>query len=251
MQITRALTCLIALASMLATTAQAAYRATAEFDAGSTRPVSIALIPVHATVIKAKVVESEQMVEESSELGEMLGDALAGILEHQGYLVKHVDAQEVNSDPQLQEYVVDANRRYDELSGQIRRNKIKRRIYNAGDEIKLLASYLDVDAIAFTRLQVVAATGGRTAVALLLGIGSTGGTAASLSLFDGTTGDLEAQIVSTYMGESAKSIEERPAAEMALIAASMLDDLPLADPALRAETGADEDVLKDLESLLE
>lgn len=241
---------LIAVLALVATQAFAAYRATPEFEQGATRPVSIGLIPVHAAVIKAKVVQAENLVEESTELGDMLGAELAALLEEQGYEVKLIDSGQVNADPQLQEYVIDANRRYDELSGQIRRNRIKRRIYNGGDEVKLLADYLGVDAIAFGRLQVVAATGGRKAVGLLLGIGTIGGTSASLSLIDGGSGDLEALLVSTYVGASYNSIEEHPEAEMAQIAASILAKLPPADPAARIETRSDEEVLGEIESLL-
>jgi len=235
---------------LVALSADAALRATPEFEDGSRRPVSIALIPVHASVVKAKVVQAESLIEESIELGGYLAVELAALLNDQGYAVKLLDAEQVNSDPQLQEYVVDANRRYDEIRAQIRRNRVKRRIYNAGNEVKLLANYLDVDAIAFTRLQVVAATAGRAAVALLVGIGSMGGTMASVSLIDGNSGDLEAYMVSTAV-PSYKDIEQDPASQMARIAASTLRRLPLADPAARVELSDEEDVLSELESLLD
>ncbi len=249
----RKLTCrgLFACAALLVTMqANAALRATPEFEDGSTRPVSIALIPVHASVVKAKIVQTENLVDESSELGGYLGAELAALLREQGYEVKLIDAEQVNSDPRLQEYIVDANRRYDEMAAQIRRSRVKRRIYNAGDEVKILADYLDVDAIAFTRLQVVAATGGRTAVALLVGIGSTGGTTASVSLVDGNSGDLEAYMVSTR-GASYTAIEEDPQGQMVRIAESTLRRLPAADPAARVELSDEEGVLAEPEALLE
>ncbi|HEY8518962.1 MAG TPA: hypothetical protein VIN61_02685 [Gammaproteobacteria bacterium] len=245
---------LVALGLLLASgSAGAAMRATDEFREGTTRPLKVALLPVHATVVKAKVIETENLVEESTELGRLLAAEIDELMRAGGYQVEVIDADRVNVDPRLQEYVVDANRRYDELLGQVRPNRIKRRLYNAGDEARVLADYLGVDAIAFTRLQVVAATGGRTAVALLVGIGSMGGASANLALVDGDTGDLEAWFVSTYVGASAKSIEENPQGEMAQIAASMLAKLPGADPTLRVEEEpeSDEDVLSGVEALLE
>ncbi|HLF13249.1 MAG TPA: hypothetical protein VJA26_18775 [Gammaproteobacteria bacterium] len=230
--------------------APAAMRATEEFKDGSTRPVSIALLPVQATVVKAKVVETEELIEESTELGALLGRELDAVMEANGYAVELISPERVNADPQLQEYVIDANRRHDEMLGQLRLNRVKRRIYNAGDEIRLLADYLGVDAIAFSRLQVVAATGGRTAVALLVGIGSIGGTSSTLSLVDGDTADLEALFTSTYAGASYKAIEENPEGQMAQVAKSTLNRLPPADASVRAEEGDDEDVLSDVESLL-
>ena len=97
---------------------------------------------------------------------------------------------------------------------------------------------------------MVAATGGRTAVALLVGIGSTGGTMATVSLVDCDSGDLEAYMVSSA-GASSKAIEEDPQGQMARIAESTLSRLPAADPAARVELSSEEDVLLELESLLE
>jgi hypothetical protein len=228
----------------------AAMRATPEFQDGTTRPVSIALLPVQATVVKAKVVESENLVDESSELGGLLAAELEAIMESNGYLLELVSPERINADPRLQEYVVDANRRYDEMLGQVRLNRVKRRIYNAGDEMRLLAGYLGVDAIAFSRLQVVAATGGRTAVALLVGIGSMGGTSSTLSIVNGSSGDLEALFISANTGGSYKQIEEDPRGQMARVAAATLARLPNADPSVQAVQTDDEDVLAEVESLL-
>ena len=228
----------------------AAMRATPEFEDGSTRPVSIALLPVQATVVKAKVVESESLVEESSELGGYLGTELDSLMESNGYAVELITPARINADAQLQEYVVDANRRYDEMLTQVRFNRVKRRIYNAGDAMRLLADYLGVDAVAFSRVQIVAATGGRTAVALLVGIGSMGGTNSTLSIVDGDTGDLEALFMSAYTAGSYKQIEEDPRGQMAKIAAATLARLPNADPSVHVEQADDDDVLSEVESLL-
>jgi hypothetical protein len=240
-----------AAALLTATQAPAAMRATDEFKAGSTRPVSIALLPVQATVVKAKVVQTEELIGESTQLGAMLGMQLDTVMESKGYAVEVISPERINADPKLQEFVVDANRRHDEMLGQVRLNRVKKRIYNGGDEMRVLADYLGVDAIAFSRLQVVAATGGRTAVALLVGIGSMGGTSSTLTLIDGDTADLEALFTSTYVGASYSAIEANPDGQMTQVALSTLDRLPPADPSVRSDEPSDDDVLSDVESLLQ
>lgn len=242
----------LGLTLMWAGHAESAIRATKEFKAGSTRPLRIALLPVRASAAVARVVKTESRVEESSELGEFYALELGDRLEAKGYLVRSLTADEVNADPLLQEYVLDANRRYDEMLAQLRFGRIKRRIYNLGDEARLLARYLDVDAIAFARLSVVAATGGRTAVAVLIGIGSLGGSQALVGIVDGRSGDLEAVATGSSMA-SAKSIEENPRGEMGHIAESTLRRFPDADPSARATDGDPDDdaVLEDIEALLQ
>lgn len=242
---------LLACAGMLLSVdLSAAIRSTPEFTEGATRPVSVAVIPVQSVVVKAKVVQTEELVEESTIFGRHFGAALASLLAEKGYSVRAVSSEDINSDPRLQELVVDANRRFEELNEQIRRGRVKRRIYNAGDQVRLLADYLNVDAIAFSTLQVQAATGGRTAVALLVGLGGMGATFATVSLIDGISGDLEAYMYSAGFGAGYNAIMEDPEGRMADLADNVLDRLPDADPDAR-EAPTDADVLLDIESLLE
>ena len=236
----------------------AAMHATEEFEDGSTRPVSIALLPVHAELLKQKIVESENQIEESTELAEYLTNAMIAEFESRNYVVRVITPQEINMDPELQELVVDADRRYGELLTQVQ-TKLKRQVakrrYNAGEEMVLLAAKLGVDAIAFTRMQIVASAPGRSVLAHTIGIGSAGSTSMmSISLIDGKSSDIEAYFVppvlrrgSAFSGYNA--IMEDPVGEMAKMARITLDDLPQADPSGRAQN-ADEDVLADLESLL-
>ena len=48
-------------------TAEAAMHATPEFEAGTTRPRTIAFLPPQAMLIKQKIVQTEQQLEESGQ----------------------------------------------------------------------------------------------------------------------------------------------------------------------------------------
>ncbi|MGD8324656.1 MAG: hypothetical protein PVF50_09835 [Gammaproteobacteria bacterium] len=222
---------------------------TPEFEDGSKRPVSIALLPPQASVATQRLVTAEAQVDESLEFAIIYTAQIAALLEEQGYLVEIIDADRVNADPRLQEYVVDANRRYDELLQQVRPRRIKKRLYNAGDEARALANHLNVDALGFPRLTVVGATGGKIAMSVLLG-GSMGGSFGTLSLVDGHSGDLEAHLVGPG-GNSARKFDEDPDGMIGRITDNLVKGLPNADPSARVEPETDdEDVLAEIESLL-
>jgi hypothetical protein len=197
--------------------------ATSEFEDGATRPVSIALLPIQASAVKAKVVDTEALVAESTNLGTLFGTELEADLKAKGYTVEVITPERVNSDAKLQEYVVDANRDYDEMTKRVRRKQLKNRAYKAGDEV----------------------------TAVLVGIGTTGSTTATLGLVDGHSGVLEARLAGMDSGSSSKKLEEDPQREMASIAELVTAKLPEADPSARVEQADDEDVLSDLEDLLD
>jgi hypothetical protein len=231
--------------------------ATHEFEDGSTRPVSVALLPSQVELVKQKLIRQEAQVEESGELESYLTAATAAEFEARGYQIVVPTTSEIASDPTLQELVVDANRRFGEMRTNLearlsKTKQVQRRRYNAGDEIKLLAARLGVDAIAFTRMQIIAPAAGVRARNFGLG----GETALmSVSIVDGTSGDLEAYITLPGMKRGKMfgghdDIIENPAEQMGNYAAGTLDDLPQADPSLRV-VQTDEDVLADLEALLE
>ena len=66
---------------------------------GATRPQSIALLPVEATVKRARVVETEGLVDESVVYGEMFNSSPKHSSRTKGYQVQVVDAERINSDP--------------------------------------------------------------------------------------------------------------------------------------------------------
>lgn len=247
---------LFAGAALMGAPAEAEVHATPEFESGETRPVSIGLLPAHVMLMKQKMIRRSNEVEEAGELEGHLTAAVASELGAHGYEVRVLDAESISADARLQELVVDADRRYGEtltnIMSRLSKKRVKRREYNAGDSMKLLAAHLGVDAIAFVRMDVVAS--GKAVQALNFGLGGTQ-TMMSVSLIDGTSADIEAYITLPVMrrGKLAGGYDDMmadPDVEMSRYASVTLDDLQEADPSLRVEA-SDEDVLDDLESLLE
>jgi hypothetical protein len=243
---------LVTLAVALASSAPAfAERGfTDEFVSGATRPHSIALLPVDATITRAQVVETRGLIDESVVFGAQFNDDVAKILADKGYEVQVVDADRINADPTLQEYVVDAKRAYDEMIARYRPKKLPERIYNAGDSARLLATHLGVDAIAFSKLSITVTGAGKAIVAGLIG-GSTQGANSMIGIVDGQTADLEAvQIALAIVTPGEKSPDEM-AGYVATLAAGNTKHLPGADPSERIEVAVSDDaVLDEVESLI-
>jgi hypothetical protein len=248
-------TALIA-AALGAQSASAALHATAEFVSGKTRPVKIALLPAHVELQKQKMIRRETEVKEGGELEGHLGNAVARELSSRGYEVKRITSDVINADPALQELVVDADRRYGELLSQVAvklPRQVAQRRYKAGDEMKLLAARLGVDAIAFTRMALIAA--GKGVQVLNMGMGGTQ-TMLSVSLIDGRTADIEAYLTLPVMKRGQAfggyaDIMNNPDHEMGRLAAATFDDMPKAEPSLRAAGATGSDVINDVESLLQ
>lgn len=258
----RLLTSAVAAAAMAgAVTANAAMHATEEFEQGATRPRSIVFLPPQATLIKKKVVQTEQQIEESGELANYLGASVEAAFKAQGYDVRVLSPADVSADPELQELVLDASRRYAEMLTQLRMRlprQIAKRRYEAGDEMRLLASKLGVDAVGFAEIQIFAAAAGASAVSILTGFGSAGSsTLISVSVIDGATSNIEAFFVPPVLRRGSiagyDAIMADPAGKIAELTEATLRDLPQVDAAARAssETESDEDVLSDVEDLLE
>jgi len=242
---------------LLSQSALAKVIATDEFEEGTTRPVTIVVLPSQVELVKQRMMRREAQVEESGDLEQHLTAAVAEQFRVHGYEVSVVSAEDIAADADLQELVVDANRRFDELMTNVgarlgKSKNVREREFNAGDVVRLLASRLDVDALAFARMQIIAPAAGVRAFNLGMG-----GESAMLAvtIVDGTSADVEAYITlpvgrrgSMFGGHD--DIIENPEREMENYAAATLEDIPDADPSLRAES-SDEDVLSELESLLE
>lgn len=251
-----------ALAAVLigaAVRAEAGMYATKEFEAGTTRPRTIVFLPPQAMLIKQKVIQTEQQIEESGELANYLGASVQAAFAAQGYEVRVLEPEQVNADPELQELVLDAGRRYSEMLTQVRTRlprQIGKRRYEAGDEMRTLAGKLGVDAVGFAEIQIFAAAPGATAVALITGFGAAGSsTLLTVSVIDGSTANIEAYFVPPAMRRGGmagyEAIMADPAGRIGELAAATLRDLPQADPAARATTESDEDVLSEVEDLLD
>jgi hypothetical protein len=232
----------------------AEMHATAEFESGTMRPVTIALLPAQVSLIKQRMIRAEAEVEEAGILEGYLTDSVAAGLESKGYLVRVVSAEAINADPQLQSLVVESNRSFDELLGNVSarlRKQIETRRYHAGETLTLLAQKLDVDAIGFVRMQVYAAAKG----VQIMNMGTGGAqTMMSVSLVDRNTTDIEAYVTLPLLRRGKvfggyDDIMKNPDEEMARFASATLNDLLAADPTLRVEQSGD-DVLADIESLL-
>lgn len=257
----RLLTDLLAVGLMAggAATADAAMHATEEFESGATRPRTIAFLPPQAMLIKQKVVQRENQIEESGELANYLGASVLAAFKAQGYEVRVLTPNEIGVDAELQELVLDASRRYAEMLTQVRLRlprQIGKRRYEAGDEMRLLASKLGVDAVGFAEIQIFAAAAGASAVSILTGFGSAGSsTMISVSVIDGATANIEAFFVPPVMRRGSMAgydaIMADPAGRIGELTEATLRDLPKVDAAARSASESEEDVLSDVEDLLE
>lgn len=235
--------------------ATAEMHATDEFASGATRPVTIALLPSRVELVKQRIIRQKAQPEEAGELEGHLTAAVETELREKGYEVKVVSHEAIGADPELQELIVEANRSYDELLANVSvrlRKQIETRRYHAGDTMTLLANRLGVDAVAFVRMQLIAAAKGVQA----LNFGMAGSqTMMSVSLIDKNTTDIEAYVTLPILkrGKAFAGYDEvtrNPSEEMAKFADATLGDLLAADPSTRV-VQSDEKVLNDLESLLD
>jgi hypothetical protein len=244
-----AVSCVAALACCTQALAERGF--TAEFIDGTTRPRSIALLPVEASITRARVVETEGLLDESVAYGELFNAQVETLLSDKGYQVEVIDADRINNDPMLQEYVVDAKRAYDEMMVQYRPKRLEKRIYNGGDSARLLAAHLGVDAIAFSKLSMTITPAGKAIVSALIG-GTTAGAASQLGIVAGDTGDLEVVQIGIAFVTPGEKTDSEMQAYVATLAENNTKRLPGADPSERIEIAAgDEEVLDEVESLLQ
>lgn len=230
---------------------------TSEFAAGTTRPVTVVVLPSEVELTKQRLIRREAQVEEAGVLESHLTEAVARELRERNYDVRIIDAAAIARDPSLQEVVIDANRRFSEMltnvQARLRKSRfVEERRYNAGDTVKLVASRLGVDAVVFTRMQIIAPAKGVRAINL----GMAGETAMmTVTIVDGTSADIEAYITTPALRRGSAfgghdEIMASPGEEMGKYARVTLDQLVAADPSLHVEQ-SDEAVLGDIEALLE
>ncbi|HSC15645.1 MAG TPA: hypothetical protein VLI71_11040 [Gammaproteobacteria bacterium] len=242
----------VTLAAALACSAEAfAERGfTEEFLSGATRPQSIALLPVEATITRQQVVETTGLIDESVVFGAQFNADVAKILADKGYEVQIVDADRINADAVLQEYVVDAKRAYDEMIARYRPKKLPDRIYNAGDSARLLAAHLGVDAVAFSRMSITITPAGKAIMSALIG-GTTSGASSMIGIVDGDTADLEVVQIAIAIVAPGEKTPDEIAGYVATLAAGNTKRLPGADPSQRVEVAvSDDEVLDEVESLI-
>lgn len=243
----------IAVAATLAlvcATQALAQKTTDEFEAGTTRPKSIALLPVKASVTRTRVIETEGLVDESVVYGERFNEQVKSLLEAKGYVVQVIDADRINSDPKLQEYVVESTRGFDDMMQKYKPKKLSKRIYKVGDSARLLADYLHVDALGFSTLNVNITPMGKALLTGLFG-GSASGASSNLEIVNGSTGELEAVFFGVALVGPGDKTDEDLDGYVTTLAEHAAKKVPEADPAARTEVAVDDsDVLDEAEAVL-
>ncbi len=180
---------------------------TPEFARAEYRPLSMVIIPPRAAVSEQTTFSSHQLIEQGGVVEDAVLAACKDIFAKLGYQIRVLTVDEVNADPDLQLMVRNVNKRYDEdflQKGQLK--DIRSRRFKMGDEARILAARLGVDAIIVGRIQAAAASGGTSVMSL----GTSGQAEMSIGIIAGDNGDLEAFYSGAQIGLSAKKIEKKP-----------------------------------------
>jgi hypothetical protein len=243
--------CVAACVAALAISGNAfAEKTTVEFANGATRPRSVALLPVDTTLNRAKVVDTDSLVDGALHYGSQFNARVKTLLESKGYAVEVVDTDRINSDPQLQEYIVEATRGFKDMMSKYRPKKLESRIYNAGPSAKLLAQKLGVDALVFSTMSVTITGAGKAIVSGLFG-GTTSGANANLEVVNGKTGDLEATFIAVALVTPGDKTEQDVASYVDTLATRTMKRMPGSDPNSRIDVAqSDDDVLNEADAAL-
>lgn len=215
---------------------------TTEFRTLELRPTTIALLPARSSLTENGVFNSESRVGETIELEDFLAVALEKEMSARGYAVRRLTIEAIAEDQQLASLVAAANARYDEEYATIVAFKVsgvKYRRYSVGEESRLLANYLGVDAVAFPRMQIIGASSGSKWMGNL-GIKQeeNGGIYMEFGLVHARTGDIEAFFggVRGSVGSlSYKKILKKAEKYMSNIAATATKKMPEVGTALKPE----------------
>ena len=114
-------------------------------------------------------------------------------------------------------------------------------LYSLGEEARVLANYLDVDAVAFARLEAVGASGGQR----LIGFGNQGQIHLGVSIAHARTGDIEAFFGGNNtptFGKSVEGIVKKPEKTTGKSAKTAFKKLPGVAEALKPEKLDEEEV---------
>ena len=240
---------------------------TTEFRNLELRPKTIALLPPLSSLAKKGVFSSQDQVGETALLEASLTRELEKQLTSRGYEVRVLSAEEINNNIDLKTLLNNADQRYDEEYTRIVALKVsgvKYRRFSVGEQARLLAQYLEVDAVAFPRMQAVGASG----AAMVFSPTGGGQINMEFALAHARTGDIEAFFGAInsggLFGKSLDSILEKPDKHMAKIAKTATKKMPKVGKALKAQKLKEEvnelvlydevneeTVLDDLEGLLD
>lgn len=241
---------------------------TPEFARAEYRPLSMVIIPPRAAVKQSGAFSSHQLIEQGGVIEDAALVACEDILGKLGYQIRVLTVDEVNADPDLQRMVRNVNKRYDEdflqkitLPFKRQLQHIRKRRFKMGDEARILAARMGVDAIVVTRIQATVTSGGFSKLTL----GTSGQAEMSVGIIAGDNGDLEAFFTGAQLGLSAKKIEKKPLKTMAKLFGNVLKDYPTADELVKVKKSwpqstdrkipaapiSDEELLSDMEAMFE
>ena len=235
----------------LAFAAQAfAEKTTEEFANGTVRPQTVALMPVKATVTRAKIVETEGLVDDSVKFGGEFNTRIQSALTAKGYKVVVVDTAKLNADPKLQEYVVETQRGFDDMMSKYKPKNMSKHMYKVGDSGRKLAEYLHVDGLAFSTFTITITPMGKAIFSGLVG-GTTSGASSNLEIVDGKTGELEAWFFGVAVVAPGDKTDADLSAYVATLAERSTNRVPGADPSARIEVAtSDDDAINEAEKAL-
>jgi hypothetical protein len=227
-----------------------AEKTTEEFANGTARPRSIALMPVKATITRARIVETEGLVDDSVKFGGEFNARIQAALTAKGYQVVVVDTDRMSSDPKLQEFVVETQRGFDDMMSKYKPKNMSKHMYKVGDSGRKLAEYLHVDGLAFSTLNVTITAMGKAIFSGFTG-GTTSGANANLEIVDGKTGELEGWFMGVAIVAPGDKTDTDLSDYVAALVERSTNRVPGADPSARIEVAtSDEETLDEAEKLL-
>lgn len=240
-----------------ASPANARHFETQQFLDDEMRPLALALLPPQAELIEQRAVFSEELVAEARAFEESMTKWIQTQLENKGYAVKILTAEEINADPEVQKLVYAVNSRYDEEREKLRKRPwdLEKHRYGCGDDLRVLADVLDVDAIVMARMTAAGAAPGRVALSVFGAWSS--GAHLDVAVVDADTGDVEAFFDADVWGTGKKQVMEKGDKLVATLTHQALTDVPAVTEEQRLayaerDAGQREQVLtKELEWLLE
>jgi len=203
------------------------------FRAKTTRPVTVAILPPHAELIKSKVVMTDQMLGEAAALEREAALALKTELETRGYRVRLVTPEEMTRNARLRQLVVRVNDRWaEEWSKIVRRPRtVRQSRFNGGEDSVRLCSLLKVNGLALTRIIGFGNTKGK---AFLSGMANMGTPAVrsyarlDLGIVNGRQGQVEAFFIGIE-SSSLGQLTKKPAKIMGEVARKTVTRYPGAD----------------------
>ena len=221
---------------LLAGVAHAKGFMTPGFRTKETRPMHVVVLQPRAEFIKAKVVMTEDMFQESRALEEAGLVSVVSHLEGLGYEVKQISPEDVSESSELQQLLADVNTRYDEIWSKIVRKPKKTREgrYSVGDDAVRLSTLLEVHGIVIPRIIAVGHSAGKKVlVAMLWGAAAQDYGRLDFSVIEGTSGGVEGYFVNVT-NTTIKKLTNKPDLIMDKCARKAFKKYPGADEVLEA-----------------